>query len=569
MNLVIKRNITPRLLGAFVCLLLLFGCKKDKAPFENVLLLGSDFMEVSSAAGSHTFELLTNVDYSLSSDADWLSFEAEAGTKGKQKIAFKVTKNEEEERTAVIKVSINAEQEREIMVVQEAGSINVFYVKKDAKGTGRSWADAIGLQAALDLSTSGSELHIAAGTYSPEKALTGAGTADEADRTFEISKNIKLVGGYPADAAVGAVANPAAHPTILSGKLASGLEVFHVMAITAPKAADQQVEIQGITIRDGNGTDRSTKILVGGVGYSRGNGAGMIIGGAKVILTDVSIIENKTSTRQGTGGYASGLFAFGGTELYMYNSHIDNNTGIGNGGGLWIDASNAYLYDSSFDNNKTVGTAGAIHAYPASNLYMYNCTVRGNQGTSYGAGVYLREKSTGYIVNCIISNNKTTSTNGGGGLMLYDNCEAHVISSTIVGNEATGPGAGIFRRQNTNKLSIINSIVSGNKQAATSTDVDAYEAGAVAAQMSSSAIATRVYNAGGSVQSGVTFNAATMLNTAFVPTGASNPALKYGMSGAALSSLGLQYKPALDELIAKDFNRKDRGEKTTMGALID
>lgn len=558
------------LLGlSFMFVLTFFSCSKDNKDLQDVLMVGTEYMDVSNKDAAYSFDLLTSVKYSVSADVDWIRFEQPQGEKGKQKVSFNVTKNEEEERSGVIQVHINEELNREILVIQEAGTINIFYVKPDGKGDGRSWTTATNLDNALLLATSGSEIHLTEGTYTPSKTISGGDAAEDADRTFEISKNIKIVGGYPADAADDTEPDAQAYPTIFSGKLPSGASSFHVVSITAPLADQEKVELQGVTIRDGNGSDRNTKIKVNGKEISRGNGAGIVVGGARLVLRQVNVVENTTSNVRGVSGYAAGIYALTGSELFIYDSHVDNNKADANGGGLWVEGSKAYIFNSTFDNNYARGTAAGVHAFPDAFIYMYNSSVSGNSGTSYGAAVYARGNSKTYLVNCLINGNKSTSSNGGGGVMLYDNSEAHIISSTITQNNISGPGGGVYRRQNANKLTIINSIISGNEQVEGSSDVDAYEDDAIAPIFKSSIVGSRAYDASNSVIDGATFNAGNMLNSVFLPIGNSNPALEYGMNVAALSGVSQQYNPALSQEIEKDYNGASRDGKTTMGAIVE
>lgn len=569
MNRIKKQHIVKQLGILLLLVATALSCKKDEK-FNDELIVNGDRLEVSSGGGSYVLDIVTTATYEASADVNWITIENNTGEKGKHKIALTVDRNDDNERTGTITIRSGNAEIREIIVMQESGAVNVIYVKENGAGDGSSWESATDLQTALTQATSGSEIHIAAGTYRPTQTITNGDEDDEADNTFEINKNIKLVGGYPVNATASSTPDAAQNPTIFSGKLNSGTEVYHVVTVTAPKVDDMQVEIQGVTIRDGNTSDRSTRITVNDIGYTRGYGGGMNIGGSKIVLRQVIVTENKATDRVGSQGYATGMFVHSGAELYMFDSHVTKNEGFGNGGGLWLDRSNAYMYNSTFNDNTTTGTAGAVHGYPDTDIYMYNCVISGNRNNAYGAGFYVRQNSNGYLVNCLITDNISTSANGGGGVMLYNNTEVHLINTTVVGNEAAGPGGGVYRRNNTNHLTVVNSIISGNKQVSSSGDIDAFEEGAVAPVIKNSAIGTAIYSAGGTVQSGETFNASTMLSNQFLPIGSNNPALTFGMSSTALKDLANEYNPALDEnLIVQDLHGNDRGSKTTMGAIVE
>src|SRR5690606_30971338 len=104
--------------------------------------------------------------------------------KGKHTVSFTTTKNEDEERSATISVKVSEELTKDILVIQEAGLINIFYVKNEATGNGRSWDQATDLMTALNNATSGSIIHIAEGIYIPSKTITNGESSNAGDNTF-------------------------------------------------------------------------------------------------------------------------------------------------------------------------------------------------------------------------------------------------------------------------------------------------------------------------------------------------------------------------------------------------
>lgn len=561
-----KKKTLALLLGFCFVATTWLGCKKETDVFEPTLMAAHDLLEVSGRSSEQYLEFLSNSAWMISTDVDWISFDVAEGEKGKHKIKFVVADNEEGERMGVIFIKTQNGLEQEIQVHQEAGEIHIFYVKPEGTGEGRSWEGATTLQNALDMATSGSTIHIAAGIYNPTKTISNGDEADDGDKTFEIRSNVTLIGGYPADPVEGMSPDPEVNKTIFSGQQSNGNASYHVVAVTAPVEQGEKVTMKGITITEGHGSDRGTRITIGGNGYSRGNGAGMIIGGSVVELHEISIIENKTSSEKGSVGQAAGLFIFAGAEVTIKNCKISDNNSASNGGGLWVDRAKAFVFDSEINGN-IGGTAAGVHAYPDATLYMYNCQIAFNKGKSYGAGVYLRQNSKGVLVNCLIADNESTSANGGGGVMLYDNSEIDIISSTIANNDIAGPGGGVYRRSGNNKLRIINSIISGNKQVNNSTDVDAYEANALAPSLISSIVATKVYDGTGSDVANTAFSVSSMLSDTYHLIGEDNPALKYGMGANDLMSLINQFTPPLsDKEIVKDLENKSREGKTVIGA---
>src|SRR5690606_38411124 len=530
------------LIIAFVSLFT--ACKKDKNIFESKLLIGNTYLEVSNKSQRYTFDVLSNKEIEISTDATWITLDSTNFGKGKNKVGFTASLNEDDERSAVILVRMDAENEREVLVVQETGKAPVFYVKPDGTGDGKSWVNAMDLNSALEQSTTNSIIHLTEGIYKPTKTIRNGDATNESDKTIEIAKNITLIGGYEANPTSSSTANPAVYKTIFDGQLSSSINSYHTVTITAPFDAESKVSISGIVIKGGNATNRGSNVTIADVRYNRGWGGGMLIANARVELSNVEVIENKTSNSGGTVGYGAGIYAFNNAEITLKNVKINNNRRGNNGGGLWLADGRLIAYNSQFNNNSASGTAAGLHGYPNATLTLYNCEIKNNSNTSYGAGLYVRENSTAYVINSLISGNKSTSANGGGGVMLYGGTTVHLISSTVVDNTSAGPGGGVYKRNLVNNLNIYNSIIANNTQAATSKDVDMFaEASATNPSIKNSVIMTSVYSAEGTVVSGSTFSPNTMLNNDFMPIGQNNPALQYGVDKDCLSAYGSTFNP--------------------------
>lgn len=543
----------------------LWSCKKSEGDFEKKLIVNTDYIEVASKSNSYSFEILSNQGIELSSDVDWITFDTTALNKGKHLVKFTTSNNEEDERNGKITVKSNEETTREILVVQESGLVSKYYAKVGANGTGSSWADATSFANAISIATSGSIIYLAEGTYMPTQTISGGDPANESDKTFEIGKNVTIIGGFASNAAKGDSPDPIAHPTILTG---SGT-AYHVVTVTAIAAGDEKVSIEGVTIKDGFATDRSTNISINGKSFSRGIGGGIIIGGSNVLLKNVTIIENIAGAKTGAAGMAAGLYAFGNATLEMQNCKVNNNNNpAGNQGGVWISSAKAYIYNSQINDNYSKGTAPGLHAYPNAELFVYNSEIKGNSNTSFGAGIYLRQNSKATVVNTVITGNTTTTTAGGGGFMMYDNCEATIISSTITGNSAVGSGGGIYRQLNSNSLTLINTIVSGNTQKAGSTDVDSFVADAGPFVAKSSVIGATAFDNSGVEIASTPFLPASMFDANFRLIGTGNPALQHGIGSTILNSVGQSFNPPLSDEILDDFNGVSREGKTIMGAFV-
>lgn len=199
-----------------------------------------------------------------------------------------------------------------------------YYVKADASqgSKGTSWEKPATLEYALASAESGSVIHIAAGTYTPSAPMKGYEGGDAAANTFEISSNISLRGGYPADAVTGAVADYTANQTIFSGSNSC----HHVVCVTAPAESGKKVEISGLTISSGkSGGDGEIISAVNGKTYSDNYAGGLYASGSSLHLENVTISDNE-------GVSAAGAF-LNGVNAEMINVRICGNASTANGGG--------------------------------------------------------------------------------------------------------------------------------------------------------------------------------------------------------------------------------------------
>lgn len=566
-HLNLKYAISYLFIAAFT-VLGITSCEKDKDEFEPVLMINVDgSRSVSNQPGEYSVDVVSNMSWVASTDADWITITDGEGEKGKAKFKYAVSKNTDDERSGKVIITTTDGHTAEFTVIQESGLSSDMYVTVNGKGSGSSWSDPTSLANALEQAPSGSTIFVAAGTYVPTKMITGGNPEDKSDLTFELNKYIVLQGGYPENPSQGATSDPQKNKTLLSGNLGGGDQSYHVVTVTAPKVEGQKVVIDGVTISHGNGFDRGSRVTINDTPFSRGNGGGMSIGNAIVEIINTDVVDNETSGASNVAGFCGGVFIHSNSVVTFRNCKINDNNSAGNGGGLYVDRSIAYVYDSEVNRNSG-GTAAGVHAYPDAEIYMYNSSISDNRGKSYGAGFYARQKSKGVLVNCLIEGNETTSANGGGGIMMYDNCEVDVISTTITGNIVPGPGAGIYRRQNTNKLNIYNSIISGNSSKDDGPDVDVFEEAAIPPVINSTVIGKKAYGASGSEIDGATFDINSMLNSSFVPVGSNNPAISSGMSVDDLNNLKDTFTPSLDNLISSDMKGNSRSGLTTMGALV-
>ena len=460
-------------------------------------------------------------------------------------------------------------------------SADNYYVKTSgaSMNTGASWEDPITLDAALSIAQTATNdvIHIAAGTYAPTiQILSDATDLTDRDKTFEINKNITLIGGYPADATTGAVADPQNNVTIFSGDIGSEVKVYHTMVITAPPVVGQKVSINGISIKNGKADG------IGGITTTKNNFVmnRNLAGGVCVIKSTVEFVDCNIAENTANMGAALTTLSYANVTLNRCN--VVSNTTNGNGT-LYINSpyatdngtDYAYLtiYDSNIsDNSLPTGTGSGLYTYQFCKVYIHSSTISNNTASAGNSGAYLREGCLGYIINSTIHGN---TASGRGGLFLYSSaskkCTFDVINTTITAN--TGVNTGGLEISNYSTTNTYNSIISGNADASK----EYRPISGSTSSLKNVTVSDKVYDNVGAEISGVSFENSTIgsltdnggnTKTCLI-SGAENPAKTYGMTAAQLTTLASSFVPAIESnIITKDQVGNSRSESTTMGAII-
>ena len=538
---------------------------------------GESTIKVGKLGGEYSAIIKANQPWLVESSDSWITVTSDRTGKGDgsaETVTFTVQKNPGvEPRKGKIRMWITNEDEAFINIEQDPLAMedlgNDYYVKQGADGDGSSWDKAMSLSAALESAVDADKIHVAAGTYVPESVLPGG--SEEGDKTFFVKANIKLIGGYPANAKDGDTPDPEKNKTILSGEE----QYYHVMVVGVPESQMFSTEISGFTLTKGKGGSTAT-IPVNGKKLHKSNGAGLAIVRSKVTFRDCKIIENVA------GGHNAGVYIIHSPEVRFYNCAVLNNSG-NNGAGLWNSVSTTYMYDCVVSGNIGKGVGAGIYNFYADSkdqgssiMYLVNTEISGNQSSSSrGGGYYGRESSEGVMINCTVSGN---SSKGAAGVALYGKADTPskltMISCTVTGNEATSAaGGGVEACPNTT-LNVYNTIVSGNTSsvegAADMLGQDS-KVGSLPKETANCIFGDKVYDANGSAAAGK-FEYKTMFGPAkdgvFPLVGEGNPALTSGMDVTALKAIQSGISIPLNvEDVAFDQKRSERNGKV-MGAYI-
>ncbi|MDL5514939.1 right-handed parallel beta-helix repeat-containing protein [Arenibacter sp. M-2] len=561
-----------------ILLLSFAACQTDDdygafTPEKEDISLSATEQTVGKVAGDHSITVNSNLPWRAESNTSWISLKTLQGDAGSTTLEYSVENNiTVETRQGSLDVWITQNNRVTLNISQEAGDLppdtaQHIYVKPNGTGDGTNWDNATTLAHALTMDIfDDDKIHLASGTHIPVYTFGGITGSDDNEITFDIFRNIELIGGYSANPTEGETPDASINETILSGLLDNGTQVNHVVSITAAKVDGKSVKLSGLTIRDGN-ANGSGNNSVNGINYPKSYAGGVIIANGRLEINNCIITDNKVT------GHGIGMYVFSGAELIMNNSKITGNQGTrSNGGGIYLNGGIATLSYTSIENNVTSGVGGAIQTYGSSILRMYNCTVANNTAGSRGAGVYARNNTQALLVNCTVYGNTTTAAPGlGAAVHTHDNSTIDIVSSTITANTG-GNGGGINNTAGCT-INLYNSIIAGNIGDGAASDI----VGDVGYEYS--IIGSDVFGEDGVQLTGEVFDASTMLeamadnggNTQTCKlVGDGNPARTNGMNVTQLQVLGINFSPAVpDDFSTNDQIGKDRAGNTVMGALID
>ena len=335
------------------------------------------------------------------------------------------------------------------------------------------------LDAALSHVQDGDKIILASGTYVPATVFTATpAVAEEEYRTFEISKNITLEGEDGA---------------ILDGDLGGSKNAYHVITITASAAAEKQVLVKNIKIRNGKDASSATTSVsaVNGASYERRRGAALYAYGCNLVVKDCEIYSNgrtdgaiyveasnasfKDCYIHGNTGstYGAAFFINGNAAIASFDAcNIDSNSGCAN---YVNNGAKLTMTNSIFQNN--AGNAfGAIYVLSNKDglsettaLTLIGCDFYKNSSSARGGAVYVRmakgTKTKLHAANCTFREN--TCSSYGSAIHVYgSNAEAEIYSCTLTGNSSTtnnaGYGGAIATESGSPSAKVYNCIVSGN-----------------------------------------------------------------------------------------------------------
>lgn len=261
---------------------------------------------------------------------------------------------------------------------------STIYVKQGSSGSGTSWADAYGnLDTALSASSSGDQIWVAAGDYTP---------GSTASSSFLMKNGVNIYGGFPNTGDPGWGDRDAeTNLTNLDGLNAR----YHVVT------GNSNATIDGFTIKDGNANSSSS-------GNEDYKGPGLYCNG----VTNLTV--NNCVFYSNYGSWRGAVYTNSSNVTLTNCEFLSNSSGI-NGGGLYHSSGNVTLKNCAFRSNTAGYYGGAVCT--GDQVTLINCTIVSNScgGSYHGGGISNHEGGNSTIVNCIIWGNSLEEIYNGDG----------------------------------------------------------------------------------------------------------------------------------------------------------
>ena len=296
---------------------------------------------------------------------------------------------------------------------------SILHVRQDATGSddGSSWKNAFNnLQDALATAIAGDEIWVAAGTYTPD--IGAAEVSGDRNATFRLVDGVVVYGGFIGTEKRRSQRDWRKNLCTLSGDLNHDDNVRG--------HADNSYHV--IT---GSGTNDDTIL------------DGFTITGANA---------DSTSSVSGLGS-GGGLYIDGGSPVISNCSFIRNRA-LNNGGGICVIDGSPAISNCEFRGNES-SLGGGV--YTGSRISILGCVFVGNAVVSEGGGVYIGSEGCD-IESCTFSEN---SAMFGGGISHTTGVSATIVRTVLDHNSAQS-GGGIGIKADT---TIINSRFNGNSAA--------------------------------------------------------------------------------------------------------
>lgn len=304
----------------------------------------------------------------------------------------------------------------------------VLYVKPDGATNGAcsAWETACALSYALTTASSGDELWLAQGVYTPTTRLVAA---DPRSATFTLKHGVALYGGFAGGEVARTARAPQIHLTVLSGDL-DGNDSADASGVVTATAAITGTNAYHVVSNSGRNTVTLDGLVIT-AGYADGEtltdkyGGGLYNREGQLTLRDVIFNGNYAAW------FGGGMYDYGGTAKLtdvMFQSNTANN-----GGGMYNTTNTINLHNVVFMSNTAYGGGGMYSYISAEQLTDVHFSAN---HADLGGGMY-----NNYTHPALDESVFTANTALNGGAMYNDRSSPTLINAIFQSNEAdTGGG---------------------------------------------------------------------------------------------------------------------------------
>ncbi len=300
-----------------------------------------------------------------------------------------------------------------------SGDPTVWYVNQNAngQGSGTSWANAFTHpQEALNVASSGDQIWVAQGTYTPTDRLQ---SPDPRESSFRMVGNVNIYGGFEGIEENLSDRNPSQYITILSGDLddddsTSGdlsNNSYHVVRFEDLTGSGRAV-IDGFVITQGNAdnnqlgggiyinnvdTDFTTCPLIDQckiLGNYADYGGGVYVSETAAVLVNRCVLTQNNAQNAGGGAYTKG-------STTLQNCLVNANHSDGEGGAIQCMSNGQVAIHSTTIVQNTANIFGCLGS-SSTNINFYNSILWGNRDVNGGNQQFdIRQANVNFNYTCV------------------------------------------------------------------------------------------------------------------------------------------------------------------------
>lgn len=288
---------------------------------------------------------------------------------------------------------INTSSELTATITINPVSDGRLYATVAGGGNGLSWGSPFTLKQAMDYSTSGEDIWVAAGTHTPGSSRSDA---------FQLKAGVTVYGGFTGSETLLSQRDIRANITIMSGDIGSiGVQTDNSYNVIE---ALESGTLDGFRIQNGYANGSGTE----------GEGGGMYIA-ASPTVRDCQFISNTCP------GFVGGAISIRGTSFVpVFNRCVFISNSATYGGAVYTNGGGDFI-NCVFQSNSASTEGGAIRTSAGGSPTSFNCTFV--QNTSPAASGAVHPYGNFAVTNCIFWSNTTYPlASTGGGTRTASNC---------------------------------------------------------------------------------------------------------------------------------------------------